>query len=328
MFKTAQKTARLLILLSTLLFTGFFCGMVYFIFGLHREVPVPFKVAFWMEHDFSTGVKSVATELTTTLSEFEQSPFSPDLFIHAGPLNSDGSLPGDLKVPQNLGDLHEGTIYAWLGQIRSKIDLENPTVRAGIVDSAGVLLKEGFEGIHLDIEPIPRDDTAFITLLQELRLRYPDTLISVAMDEWQPHGLSQWVANLYGVAIESYWSTEQVESVLPYIDQLVVMTYDTGFNDERVYEWWVEQQSIALSQIMEGTEVELLLGIPTYSQGVRFNPDAENISSGLTGYLRGVTNVRSVTEVIGGVAIYPYWETSDEEWKILKNMIHEIDFQK
>lgn len=314
MFKTAQKTLRTAIVLCALFFTVFFLSIGYFVLGFHHEQPIPTRLSFWLEHAFSTGEKD--------LSELSTSPLT-DLYIHAGPLNADGTLPGDLALSKEELNVEGKTVYAWLGQIRSKIDLEDASVRKNILDSATFLLSAGFEGIHLDIEPVQRDDEAFFTLLEELRAQHPTAKLSVAMDEWQPHGLSQWIADYYDVSIESYWSTEQVEQVLPFIDQLVVMTYDTGFKDPRLYAWWVEQQTVALSSILEDSTVELFIGIPSYSQGSHFDPNVENVSTGLAGFKDGVDNVRSAVQSITGVAVYSYWEMSEEEWKILKSFYKE-----
>ena len=288
--------------------------------GFHQDQPSPSRLAFWLEHDFSTGQKS----LTNLLQESDAAVSITDVYVHAGPFNSDGTLPGDLAFSK-ASPLPESQtkIYAWLGQIRSKIDLEDEAVRQKILTSVGLLLDAGFEGIHLDIEPVKQDDAGFFILLEELHATYPKASLSVAMDEWQPHGLSQWIANYYDISIESYWSTEQVENVLPFIDQLVVMTYDTGFKDPRLYAWWVEQQTIALSNILEGSEVELLIGIPSYSKGSNFDPRAENIATGLKGFERGVDNLRSAVHSIAGLAIYSYWEMSAEEWEILKTFYKE-----
>lgn len=312
MFKATQKTLRSLILFFVLLFTAFCMMVIWFWFGLHLENEQANGLAFWLPHDFSTGAK-LPSEL---LQKFEGLPVT-DLYFHVGPIAEDGSLAKDLRIDANAFKSLPSTDYAWIGQIRAKIDLDNPTVRAAIVDSAKWLIAQGFEGIHVDIEPIREDDTAFLSLLQELKTALPTVPLSVAMDEWQPDQITQWVAGMFDVAIESYWSTEQVRSVLPYIDQLVVMTYDTGFKDPDFYSWWVEQQTVALSNRL-APDVQLLIGIPCYSEGAHFDPKAENLSSALLGYERGIQNLRTNAEAVTGLAVYPFWEMDEGEWTTLK----------
>lgn len=313
MFKATQKTLRFLIF-----FFGFFSTLCFLIialfwFGIHIQKEHETRLAFWLPHDFSTGVQSTQT----LINQLQDLPVT-DLYFHVGPIQEDGGLPKDLKLDADTFAALSSTDYAWIGQIRRKIDLENSDVRAKIVDSAKELIAQGFEGLHIDIEPIREDDSAFIILLQELELALPKTPISVAMDEWQPDALTQQIAQHFEVSIESYWSTEQIEKVLPYVDQLVVMTYDTGFHDPKLYSWWVEQQTLALSNRVSPT-VELFIGIPCYTSGTHFDPNAENLSSAFTGYEQGVNNLLSNSSRISGLAIYPYWEMDDTEWTTLKN---------
>ncbi len=321
MFKATQKTLRSLILFFACVFVFSFLAIVWFWFGLHVEKEHEPRLAFWLPHSFSNGVQSPAS-LT---AQFEGLPVT-DLYFHVGPFEPDGSVASDLVIDGAALALLPSTDYAWVGQIRSKIDLDDPAVRAQIVDSCQWLLEQGFEGLHFDIEPIREDDTAFLLLLQELQVALPDAPVSVAMDEWQPHGISQWVASYFDVSIESYWSTEQVENILPYVDQLVVMTYDTGFRDPRLFSWWVEQQTLALSKRV-GPDVELFIGVPCYNEGARFDPLAENIASSLLGYERGVQNLRTKTANVSGLAIYPYWEMDETEWTQLRTFFqnHETD---
>lgn len=313
MFKATQKTLRSLILFFVVCFTLFFLAVTWFWFGIHVQKEHTTRLAFWLPHDFSTGTQNPSTLIT----QLQGLPVT-DLYFHVGPIQPDGSLASDLQFQAATFAALPSTDYAWIGQIRSEIDLEDSDVRRKIVDSAQWLVDQGFEGIHVDIEPVREDDTAFLVLLEELKLALPNTPLSVAMDEWQPDQLTQWVANYFDVAIESYWSTQQVENVLPYIDQLVVMTYDTGFKDPDMYSWWVEQQTVALSNRV-GSEVELFIGIPCYSEGAHFDPSAENIDSAWIGYQRGIENLRTESEVVAGVAVYAYWEMDTAEWTSLKN---------
>ncbi|QQR54459.1 glycoside hydrolase family 18 protein [Candidatus Peregrinibacteria bacterium] len=321
MFKTTQKTLRLLILLFVLFFSIFSFMVIWFWFGIHVEKDHEPALAFWLPHEFSTGQQNSQT----LLEKFQGLPVT-DLYFHVGPIEPDGTLAKDLSLSaEDLAAL-PSTNYAWIGQIRSKVPLENAAVRQKIIDSCQWLLMQGFDGIHLDIEPVREDDSDFLLLLQEMRSALPTASISIAMDEWQPHGFTQLLAKHFEVPMESYWSTEQVESVLPYVDQLVVMTYDTGFRDPDLYSWWVEQQTLALSKRV-GSDTELFIGIPCYNRGTRFDPLAENVQSSLKGYLRGVQNLRTQTEHVTGLAVYPYWEMDETEWTSLHQFFspHETD---
>lgn len=314
MFKWAQRIARILIVLLTITFLSFAIVTAWYVFGFHsnKHLTQP-EVAFWMEHAWSTSEHADFVDLAHELDFLPAST----LYFHVGPISSEGTLANDLEInPTNFNTL-PSTNYAWLGQIRSELDLSNPAVRATIVSSSGWLLSQGFDGIHLDIEPIRPGDTDFVLLVKELDAAFPTTPISVAMDEWQPHGITQMVATWFDTSIVSYWTSEQVLELRPYVDEFVVMTYDSGFHDPGFFSWWVEQQTIALSKLMD-EDTRLLIGVPVYTEGSNFDPEAENIETGLVGYTRGLTNLRSDPENIDGIAIYPYWEMNEGKWQVLK----------
>jgi hypothetical protein len=44
---------------------------------------------------------------------------------------------------------------------------------------------------------------------------------------------------------------------------------------------------------------------------------AENIKTGKAGFERALQNTRTKLSTIDGLAVYAYWETSDDEWNLL-----------
>lgn len=180
MFKWAQRIARILIVFVTVTFLTFTLVTAWYVFGFHSSSRLtPPDIAFWMPHSWVTAEHDDFTKLAHELDALPDT----SLYFHVGPLNEDGTLADDLEIkPANFNSL-PSTNYAWLGQIRSKIDLSNPAVRATIISSTKWILAQGFDGIHIDIEPIRPDDTDFVLLVQELDTAFPNTPISVAMDE-------------------------------------------------------------------------------------------------------------------------------------------------
>lgn len=309
MFIRTQKLVQKIIVLSTIFFAILFLSLSYFVFGFHVSRTVNPRTAFWMEHDWSTGTQKDFSALKKQVDEFHVS----DLFFHVGPLNPDGSFAPDLNIFTPGFEALGTTNYAWVGQIRSNIDLDNPNVRARIILSSKWLLKRGFDGIHLDIEPVTADDRGFVSLLSEMREKIPDAKISVATDEWQPDTISRLAAWFLKRDIKSYWTGAQFKEVSKYVDQIVVMTYDTSLNDPNLYAWWVEQQTLSVSNLLPAN-VELFIGIPSYGTG------AENVLTGIAGYVKGYTNIRADYGELSGIAIYSYWETDDSEFQTLKQL--------
>ncbi len=313
MFIQTQKILQKIIISTAIFFTILFLSISWFVFGIHIERNFEPRLAFWMEHDWSNGTAKDFGELNTKVDQLNIT----DLFFHVGPLNKDGSVANDLNIFKEGLDALGTTNYAWIGSKRTDIDLDNENVRARIILSSKWLLKQGFDGIHLDIEPVLQNDTAFINLLEEMRVALPDTKISVATDEWQPDLLSRFSGS------ESYWTSSKFKEVAKYADQIVVMTYDTGFKDPQLYKWWVEQQTIAVSKLVP-KNVEVFIGIPSYSKGASFDPAAENVVTGLAGFHRGYNNLRTNTDNISGVAVYSYWETDESEFKNLRSTLIDI----
>ncbi len=314
MFVRTQKILRLLITAVTLFFSTIFLLTAYFYFGFHSDAKIENpRLAFWMEHAWSSDARDF--EL---LHQRVEDLNITDLYFHVGPLSEDGSLADDLNYISSFQNL-DTTNYAWIGQLRSEIDLDSPDVRARIVESSKWIVERGFDGIHLNIEPVRHDDTGYFELLKELRAALPEAKLSIATDEWQPHFISLFLANILNTTIQSYWQADQITNAAEYVDQIVVMTYDTGFKDPDLFSWWVEQQTISLSSILP-KDIELFVGIPSYDKGSNIHPEAENIETGLKGFEKGVQNYRSDPDKITGIAIYSYWTMDDAEWDSLKNL--------
>ncbi len=310
-----HKFVRALVVLSFALLTVFIFILTWFGSGLYTEkVPANTKLAFWMEHAWSTVRPPSFEELKQRIETYG----IDTLYFHVGPFDPSGRLPEDLLIhTRELNELSTEN-FAWMGQVRSAIELENPEVRAKIIEEAQRMLDAGFDGIHINIEPIRSHDEAFLLLVAELRKTLPNAKLSVAMDEWEPYWLGRAIEWISQVPHNSDWNTKHVQIVAAFVDQMVVMTYDTRFSDPLLYQWWVEEQSIRLSNILP-KEVELFVGIPSYDEGASIDPTVENIETGLIGVEKARRNLRSRQPSITGVAVYSYWEMQDYEWDILKS---------
>lgn len=316
MFAKVQRVARIVIVLVFTISTLFFLAVAWFGFGVHNDDrQIEPRIAIWMEHAWARGTEK---DYYFLKQEIEDANVT-DLYFHVGPLGPNGELAEDLNIFRPGLEALDTTNFAWLGQIRSQIDLDDPEVRQGVIESAQWILDRGFDGIHLNIEPVRANDEGFFLLVEELRTTLPETSLSVAMDEWQPHWISQLVGWAIDANVESYWNSKQVRQVAQHVDQLAVMTYDTRFRDPVLYAWWVEQQTVALSKIVPA-DTELFIGIPAYEEGESIDPLAENVQTGLSGFIKGVSNLRSKLDNITGVAVYSYWELDKSEWSLLKSI--------
>ena len=192
------------------------------------------------------------------------------------------------------------------------IDLSNDTVRTRIVEmSRSAVTELGFDGVHLDPEPVISGEANLLRLLDEVRLGIGTARLSISGREITPLLpeadiiLNRWFT----------WRADYYREIARRVDQIAVMSYDSHAPAGWVYEKWVQFQIIALTNSLKDAAADLFIGIPTSEeQTASHDPAVENMVSGLSGLLMGLNDLDSWPERVTGVAIYPYWETSDEEW--------------
>lgn len=316
-----RKIVAITSLLLIILFTWIY------VIGISGREPGSFfnkgHNAIWLGHEWVDEKKKnqEIVELVSKLSENE----IDTVFVHTGPINPDGGIDKKtykyaLYFIQTVKKINPDIKYqAWLGQIRSKIDLSDGKIRRNIAKNALILTELiGFDGIHMDIEPVWDEDNEFIALLQEIRTTIPeDRIMSVALAEFIP-GSIIWLTDKIQ-RFENFNTEKNYTNVAKYADQIVVMAYDTGIKQDWLYRWLVEEQTIWLSNLLAGTE--LFVGIPSYDEVTdAFDPEVENVQNGLEGIIGGLNNIRSEEENFAGVAIYPYWEMDETEWLIYKGL--------
>ena len=249
------------------------------------------------------------------------------VFLHVGPLESDGTIPparykelGEfLRVSHEYGD--RLTFIPWLGQLRSKLPLQQLQVRKNIVHTAQIFVNDfGMKGVHYDIEPIVDGDTDFLFLLEDTRKALgSDALISVALPEMVPDYVFS-VARRF-MDLKSFLSTDMYREVAARANQITVMTYENSIKSAKVYEYFLKNEVIWITQLLADQPVRILIGLPTYDKPTEsFHPEAENIRAGLLGVIDGLNNWRSKKELFEGVALYGAWTTDASEWKTMETL--------
>ncbi len=274
--------------------------------------------AVWVSHKW-VGEESQEADVKELVNNLEAHDIDT-VFVHTGPLEPDGTVnPETYKWAMDF--IETAKIFnkdieyqAWLGQIRSSINLSDPFIRNNISKLSLVLTEfVGFDGIHFDIEPVWDGDLDFITLLKETNdMIAEDKEISVALAELIP-GKFLRVAQIFH-KFKNYNTELNYQNVAQYADQIVVMVYDTSIDDDWLYKWLVKEQTIRSVNLLDDKEV--FIAIPAY-EDVKdgFNPDVENIKNGLYGLLDGLNDIRIDEKSFAGVAIYSYWEIGESEWQ-------------
>ena len=211
--------------------------------------------AIWLGHEW-VDAKKKNQEIVELVNKLEENQIDT-VFVHTGPINADGSIDKKtykyaLYFMQSVKKINPNIKYqAWLGQIRSKIDLSNGEIRHKIAKHALILTELiGFDGVHIDIEPVWDEDSEFIALLQEIKETIPEErTISVALAEFIPGSLIWLTENIK--KFENFNTEKNYSNVAEYADQIVIMAYDTGIKQAWLYRWLVKEQTIWLSNILE-----------------------------------------------------------------------------
>lgn len=281
------------------------------------------KDAIWLGHAWVDGRKDDAD--VTALARRLRNTGIRDLYVHAGPLEHDGTLPASAypKAAWLIGAVHEAApgirVQAWLGD---KLATESPDgmhlaekdTRAAVVRSTREILAAGFDGAHFDLEPLHSGDQDYLDLLDTLRqvTRAHGVPLSVAAHQIDPLPALHSAA---GVLAEhpKWWSQAYFGQVARRVDQIAVMSYDTATPLESLYGGYVAQQtSLALEVTPDSTD--LLMGLPFYRED---NFDHWSFAETVPAAVRGVRLGLSRTDADRanfGVALYVDFAATEADW--------------
>jgi hypothetical protein len=283
--------------------------------------------AIWVRHCW-LDQPHAATEYRALARKLAAMRIS-DAYVHAGPLNADGTVsPRRIRYAKDLLDgmkkISPGLrIQAWLGQVEcgggGPLKLSSAAVRKGIVRTCERLLELGFDGIHVDIEPIWSGNRDFIRLLRQIHTltRSRHAVLSVAAYKPERVRGIGWAAGVIA-RNPGYWTREYFLEVAGEVDQVAVMCYDTATPLPSLYGRsiaWMVRWSVG-----HGVD-NLIVGVPTYDNRTASHyPYVENITNALRGVKRGVAALDEEDRKHVGVGIFAEWTTSGSEWETYRSM--------
>jgi hypothetical protein len=216
------------------------------------------------------------------------------------------SAPG-LKVLPWVGGLRQG----WRRSRTGVLDLRNLAQRQLIVAECRGLIDEGFDGLHVNVEPIDDGNVEFLALLRALRTAVGDErLISVSTIRPAPYALP--------LAPNFVWSLDYYRRVAALVDQLVVMAYDTALPTPGLYRRYVSWSAGAVTRALADSRLRarLLIGVPTYDgTGLMHRAHVESPENALLGVIAGLRGVGG-GGTFEGVALYAAWTTDEAEWAV------------
>ncbi|MGW2712532.1 hypothetical protein ACWC4J_26660 [Streptomyces sp. NPDC001356] len=280
--------------------------------------------ALWLGHAWVDGRKTGRD--VEALARRLRGTGIRDLYVHAGPLEHDGTLPASAypEARRLIAAVHRELpgvrVQAWLGdklatESPDGLRLERAATRAAVVTSARQILAAGFEGTHFDLEPLHSGDRAYLSLLDDLRglTQARGAVLSVAAHQIDPLPA---LHSFWGTATghPKWWSQAYFGQVARRVDQIAVMSYDTMQPLQSLYGGYVAQQtSLALEVTPESTD--LLMGLPFYHEN-RFGhrAHAETVPAAVRGVRLGLSRT-DAGRARFGVALYVDFAATEADWR-------------
>lgn len=213
-------------------------------------------------------------------------------------------------------------VLPWIGGVRlgsrrmrpGTIDLADLGQRQQIVAECRGLIDEGFDGIHLNIEPLDDGNVHFLALLHALRNAVgPDKMLSISAIRPGPVALP--------VTRNFLWTDDYYRRLAAAVDQIVIMVYDTGLPTPALYRRYVAYASRYMTETLGGeAHARVLLGVPTYDPtGIMHRAGVETLENALLGVVSGLRG-QPEGGTFEGVALYAEWTTDAGEWAVYERI--------
>lgn len=287
--------------------------------------------AIWLGHAWVDGRKKDA-DLAAFAARIKGTGIK-DLYVHAGPLEHDGTLPA-ARYPRAhwlIDAVHRTMpgirVQAWLGdRLASEgpdgLRLERAASREAVVGSARRILDAGFDGVHFDLEPLHSGDAHYLSLLDDLHAltRAREVPLSVAAHQIDPLPAAQSVLGAL-TGRGKWWSQKYFGQVARRVDQIAVMSYDTWMPLEGLFGGYVaEQTSLALEVTPRDTD--LLMGLPFFHENdLGHHGSAETVAAAVRGTRLGLGRTDRGRERFG-VALYVDFAAEDGDWAAYREGWH------
>jgi len=274
--------------------------------------------ALWMGHAWLDGRHGPA-DLRGLAAHIHTSGIS-DVYVFAGGLDRAGRLrPAEYSgAGAFLDSFHAALpgvrVSAWLGGVTGgdHINLSDAVTRGHILAAAAAVLHAGFSGVHYDLEPVTSGDTGLLALLEATRRLHPDPL-SVAVPKLEPlPGLRIPAGLIPGGPV--FWTAGYLAEVAMRVDQVAVMSYDTGMPFRSWYGGYVERETaLALRAVPRRTT--LLMGLPAYDDHTfSHHVGAETVAAAIHGIRVAVTAAGRGRGGRFGVALFADYSATPQDW--------------
>jgi hypothetical protein len=292
------------------------------------RAPHPFnrdRNAVWLEHRWLDRPHA-ADEMDALFASLSRRGVHY-VFPHLIPFTAAGRLPVEDREPMRafLASARraapEMRVLPWVGGLRvgyrrqraGTLDLADLGQRQRIVAECRGLVDDGFDGIHVNVEPVDNGNVDFLALLRALRTAVGrDHVLSVSAIRPGPMAVP--------FAPNFFWTLGYYSRVASVADQVVVMSYDTGLPTPASYRRYVAYAASSVTRALAGTRSRVLVGIPTYDEtGLMHRAAVESPENALLGVVAGLRGVGG-GGTFEGVAVYAEWTTDEAEWGVYERL--------
>ncbi|MCA9893000.1 MAG: hypothetical protein KC615_08445 [Anaerolineae bacterium] len=317
---------RLFLLLIVVVFT--LISLFIYQFWPPNLAPVPNDLgrAIWLGVAWVNDSHS-DEEIAELAAELRQNHVDT-VYTYTSYLKDEGFNPTYGFATHFMEQLHvsapEITVLAWIGiptysgdpyMQQGAYRLANGEVREQIAAFAAFTVTElGFDGVHLNAEPVPSGDEGWLMLLTEVRGQFPsNAILSVAAHALR---VTEPVTSIPYPAQAYHWEEDYMRQVAELVDEVALMAYDSGLFFPRDYRNWVAYQTITFADATPGTDARLVIGLATTDEfTLSHQTQAEYLQNALAGLHMGLADLPA--NAIDAIALYAYWDTSAAEWALL-----------
>jgi hypothetical protein len=293
------------------------------------EAPHPFnqdRNAVWLEHRWLEREHSAA-EMDGLFASLSRHGILY-AFPHLIPFASTGQLPvhnrdqmrAFLRAARRAAP--EMKVLPWVGGLRvgtrrqrpGTLDLGDLGQRQRIVAECRGLIDEGFDGIHLNVEPVDDGNDDYLALLRALRTAVGDHTLSLSAIRPGPFSLPG--------APNFLWTPTYYGRVAATADQVVVMGYDTGLPTASLYKRYTAWAAATVTSelVARRSRARVLLGIPTYDDtSLMHRAGVETPANAISGIVSGLRGLGG-GGTFEGVALYAEWTTDTADWAVYERL--------
>ena len=289
--------------------------------------PHPFnqnRNAVWLEHRWLE--KPHSAEEMEQLFRFLDHHGVVYAYPHLIPFDSAGRLPlhnreqmrAFLATARQVAPNMK--VLPWVGGLRvgykrskpGTIDLADLGQRQRMVAECRGLMDEGFDGIHVNVEPVANGDDDYLALLRALRAAVGTGILSLSATRPGPMAPA--------FAPNFFWTADYYARIAETADQVVLMTYDTAIPTPGLYRRYVAYAAaMVTADLARSSRARVLVGIPTYKDsGLMHRKGVETPENALIGVVSGLRGRAGGT--FEGVALYAEWTTDPEDWAVYERV--------